>query len=83
MRFRTALLAALASLPLLAGAASAHGGWGRGPGHDWRAREAQRAWIERSRAHERAWHRDRMRMPPRQGWSAHPPAPPYRHPPRW
>ncbi|NOG73692.1 hypothetical protein [Roseicella sp. DB1501] len=79
MRFRTALLAALASLPLLAGAASAHGGWSGGPGHDWRAAEAHRARIAAARAHERAWHH-RYRMPP-------PPVryapPPHRHAPRW
>ncbi|MEN0076491.1 MAG: hypothetical protein AAGC69_19050 [Paracraurococcus sp.] len=78
MRFRTALLAALASLPLLAGAASAHGGWSGGPGRDWRAAEAQRARIAAARAHERAWHRHHWMPPP-----ARYAPPPYRHAPRW
>ncbi len=68
MKIRTAFLAALATLPLLAGGASAHGGWGdRGHGHGnpeaayWREREARHAWFEARRARE--WERQR-----RQAW---------------
>ena len=68
MTIRTAFLAALASLPLLAGAASAHDGWGGGhgrPAHGYdqgfREREARRDWVEARRAREWAWQRHRMR----------------------
>jgi hypothetical protein len=65
MQIRTTFLAALAALPLLAGGASAHGGWGgegygppRAPmGYDWREREARRDWVEAQRAREWTWHR--------------------------
>lgn len=67
MKIRIAFLAALASLPLLAGAASAHGGWDDGYrrpayGYDrgWREREARRDWIEAQRAREWAWRRQQM-----------------------
>ncbi|MDO9709080.1 hypothetical protein [Paracraurococcus lichenis] len=86
---RTAFLAALAALPLLAGAASAHDGWGYGSagGDDpyWREREARRAWFEAERAREWAWRRH-------EAWErgrvyAPPPPPAYGPPggwgPRW
>jgi hypothetical protein len=72
MQIRTAFLAALATLPLLAGAASAHGGreggYGRpayghpsyGYDQGWREREARREWIEARRAREWAWQRHQM-----------------------
>ena len=67
MMIRTAFLAALATLPLLAGAASAHGdregGYGRPAyGYDQgsREREARREWREAQRAREWAWQRHRM-----------------------
>ncbi|WP_431272097.1 hypothetical protein [Dankookia sp. P2] len=56
-------------LPLLAGAASAHDGWGGGYGYGrpaygydqgWREREARREWMEAQRAREWAWQRHRM-----------------------
>lgn len=66
--FRTAVLAAIAALPLLAGAASAHGGWDGGgyrhghapppPAHWWREQEARRARFEAEQARELAWRRE-------------------------
>lgn len=64
MKLKTAFLAALAALPLLAGTASAHGGYGYGPApgyapppaHDWRADQARRYWAWRrheAREHQR------------------------------
>ena len=89
MKLRTAFLAALATLPLLAGGASAHGGWGdRGHGHGnpeaayWREREARHAWHEARRAREWEWQR-------LQAWEQRnfaPPPPSYGPPgwgPRW
>jgi len=71
MQIRTAFFAALATLPLLAGAASAHGNWGDGRGQsgysqsggydqDWRQREAQHNWAMAERSREWAWQRHRM-----------------------
>ena len=79
MQIRKALLAALATLPLLAGGASAHGWWGGygygpPPGPDWREREARHAWIEAQRAREwewrrhEAWEQQRRFEPPRRDY---------------
>ncbi|MFZ4406500.1 MAG: hypothetical protein ACOYOH_04120 [Paracraurococcus sp.] len=81
MKIRIAFLAALATLPLLAGAASAHGGWEGGHGYGrpaygydqgWREREARRDWMEAQRAREWAWRRHEMweqrRFEPQRGY---------------
>lgn len=91
MKLKTAFLAALAALPLLAGTAAAQGGYGYGYGyrpapgyghappppraHGWRAEQARRDW---------AWRRHEARMHRRY---APPPPPPHGMPgprgPRW
>jgi hypothetical protein len=67
MQIRTAFLAAFATLPLLAGAASARGGWEGGQGRPsygydqgWREQAARRDWAEAQRTREWAWQRHRM-----------------------
>ncbi|MBK1658579.1 hypothetical protein [Paracraurococcus ruber] len=94
-KLRTTILAAIAALPLLGGAAQAHGWWAEGSGYGpprpaydpyWREREARRAWAEAERA--RDWARDaefrRRAWEARHAWA--PPPPPYGAPgwgPRW
>jgi hypothetical protein len=85
MQIRNALLAALATLPLLAGAASAQGNWGNGHGqlgghgrsggHEqtWRAGEARHNWASAERSQAWGWQRHRSWEPRRY-------EPPHRHP---
>ncbi|MFC7476279.1 hypothetical protein ACFQS7_18075 [Dankookia sp. GCM10030260] len=84
MKIRTAFFAALAALPLLAGAASAHGGRDAGyhgrpsHGHDrgWQERAARRDWVEAQRARE--WARRRHHMAEQRHY-----APPRGYQQRW
>jgi hypothetical protein len=88
MQLRKALFAALATLPLLAGGAAAHGSWngpGYGPphGHDsgWREREARRAFFEAERA--RRWEWERRMAWQQQRYIPPPPPPTYGMPGGW
>ena len=75
MQIRKVFLAALAALPLFAGAASAHGNWGGGPGYGYdqsrgydqgrRGYDAPRNWATAERSREWGWQRQRMWEPRR------------------